>query len=561
MQSDLEKVKQLLLGKDYDELLELKAKLGNDTDFAKAVSHVVAEALEIRADADEKVSEVLAPTIDQAISGSINQDPKKLAESLYPIMGPAIRKSISETLQQMLENFNQLLEQSFSPQSLRWRFDAWRTGRSYSELVLLNTLEYQVEQIFLIHKETSLLIHHEHSDFADMKDPDMVSSMFSAIQDFIEDSFKVDEHNKLDTLRLGDMTVVLQEGPQAVLAALVRGSVPEHLRFKMKDTIEGLHLRKRNQLVDYSGDQLDFADESDDLRALLVMQQKEIEEERSIPWLAIGVILIVTIFSTYFGYLEREANNARLSRLASFDATPGIVLLSHTRVDDALQIVALVDPSVDAEAVISDLKFSGETRLKSQAYLSADAEVLLKKSIDVLSPETSTKLFIDGATLTLAGNATAQWVRNQLPAWASIPGLESVDTSNLEVNNPLVEEMEALQSALAEFNYEFEKEDTSILADEKHVRTIVDAMHRIIQLRQAENLPAVVFDVVGYTDDTGSERLNRRIGLRRAEGLIQQLVEQGAPADLLEPYLGMEYELAPDQSKREVRIYVRPGNT
>jgi OOP family OmpA-OmpF porin len=75
-------------------------------------------------------------------------------------MGPAIRKSISETMQQMLENLNQLLEESLSPKSLRWRFDAWRTGRSYSELVLLNTLEFSVEQVFLIHRKTSLLIHH-----------------------------------------------------------------------------------------------------------------------------------------------------------------------------------------------------------------------------------------------------------------------------------------------------------------------------------------------------------------------------------------------------------------
>ena len=80
----------------------------------------------------------------------------------------------------MLENFNQLLEQSLSPKSLRWRFDAWRTGRSYSELVLLNTLEYEVEQVFLIHQETSLLIQHVYSEFAEKKDPDMVSS-FAAI--------------------------------------------------------------------------------------------------------------------------------------------------------------------------------------------------------------------------------------------------------------------------------------------------------------------------------------------------------------------------------------------
>ena len=152
-EKDLERVKQILVD-DLQVALEstdqkFEKKFAQE-EFSQAVSEVFAEALEDRTNSDDKVADVLAPTIDQAIAGSIDQDPKKLAESLYPIMGPAIRKSISETLQQMLENFNQLLEESLSPKSLRWRFDAWRTGRSYSELVMLNTLEYRTEQVFFI---------------------------------------------------------------------------------------------------------------------------------------------------------------------------------------------------------------------------------------------------------------------------------------------------------------------------------------------------------------------------------------------------------------------------
>lgn len=160
MDTDLNRIKHIILGEEYDELLKLRDEISDDGKFSSIVSNIITEALKERSLRDDSISEVLAPTIDQAINSSINQDPKKLAESLYPIMGPAIRKSISETMQQMLENLNQLLEESLSPKSLRWRFDAWRTGRSYSELVLLNTLEFSVEQVFLIHRKTSLLIHH-----------------------------------------------------------------------------------------------------------------------------------------------------------------------------------------------------------------------------------------------------------------------------------------------------------------------------------------------------------------------------------------------------------------
>ena len=41
-----------------------------------------------------------------------------------------------------------------------WRLDARRTGKSFAEIVLLNTLVYRVEQVFLIHRPSGLLLQH-----------------------------------------------------------------------------------------------------------------------------------------------------------------------------------------------------------------------------------------------------------------------------------------------------------------------------------------------------------------------------------------------------------------
>ncbi|MEZ5976076.1 MAG: hypothetical protein R3E96_14915 [Planctomycetota bacterium] len=38
---------------------------------------------------------------------------------------------------------NVALENSFSPRGVRWRMEAWRTGRPFGEVVLLNSLEYR----------------------------------------------------------------------------------------------------------------------------------------------------------------------------------------------------------------------------------------------------------------------------------------------------------------------------------------------------------------------------------------------------------------------------------
>ncbi|NJM53355.1 MAG: hypothetical protein HC846_08145 [Blastocatellia bacterium] len=54
----------------------------------------------------------------------------------------------------MVQSLNQSLEHSISPKGLRWRIEAWQTGKSFAEVVMLNSLIYRVEEVFLIHRET-----------------------------------------------------------------------------------------------------------------------------------------------------------------------------------------------------------------------------------------------------------------------------------------------------------------------------------------------------------------------------------------------------------------------
>ncbi len=555
MKSDLERVKSILLGSEYAELLALKDEFENSEAFTRAIANVIAEALEERAARDDRVSDVLAPTIDQAIAGSIDQDPKKLAESLYPIMGPAIRKSISETLQQMLENFNQLLEQSFSPKSLMWRFDAWRTGRSYSELVLLNTLEYEVEQVFLIHKETSLLLQHVYSDLSEMKDPDMVSSMFSAIQDFIQDSFTIGEMDTLDTLRLGELNVVLQDGPQAILAVVVRGNPPEHLRSSMQQLSETLHRTKKAKLQDFSRDPMDFADISEDMRSILEIKQKQEVTERKIPWLALLAITVAAIASGYYYHLENIKQAGRADLLARFDQQPGIVLLESGYRDELLQITALVDPLIDAQ---SWLQANSSTAFSLQPYpfLSAEDEVLLIRATGLLKPGPDTALTVTDGELILSGEATAAWLNQVAPLLIAIPGIQRTNTEALNVRNLKLERLEAITQRVSAYTYNFEKESYDINPEAPQIQRLASALREALTLRQAEKLPPAMIHVVGYTDDSGSAGLNRRVGTSRAERLRAILIEQGLPPGQLVAIYGEDYERMPVLNNREVRVYI-----
>lgn len=61
------------------------------------------------------------------------------------------------------------------------RYSAFRTA-----------LPFKVEEVFVIHRESGLLLHHETRDPASMSDSDLISGMLTAIRDFAQDAFGQD---------------------------------------------------------------------------------------------------------------------------------------------------------------------------------------------------------------------------------------------------------------------------------------------------------------------------------------------------------------------------------
>ena len=83
-----------------------------------------------------------------------------LADAIFPVIGPAIRKSIAASISEFAETLNQIVETSVSFRAIQWRVEALITGKSFSEILLARSLLYSVEQVFLIHRKSGLLLLH-----------------------------------------------------------------------------------------------------------------------------------------------------------------------------------------------------------------------------------------------------------------------------------------------------------------------------------------------------------------------------------------------------------------
>ncbi len=271
---ELNSLRTLILAPEQLEINELKERMDDPKIRAEELSRVIAEAIVIRAATDRKLATALLPTIEEVIRDSVRRDPKFLADSIFPIIGPAIRRSIAESLRAMVESMSTTLEYTFSWRGIQWRIESFRTGRPFAETVLMHTLVYRMEQIFLIHKETGLLLQHVAAESIDLKDADMVSAMLTAIQDFVNDSFSAREDSSLQNLNMGELTIWIEQGPRTVLASVIRGNPPSELRTVLKEILENIEFEYNLALEGFKGDASPFESCKPDLLYCLTQAQK-----------------------------------------------------------------------------------------------------------------------------------------------------------------------------------------------------------------------------------------------------------------------------------------------
>ncbi len=157
----------------------------------------------------------------------------------------------------------------------------------------------------------------------------MVSGMLTAIRDFVQDSFHVADADSLEALKVGELSVWIEAGPHAILAAVIRGTAPRDFRTPLQDAIETIHLEFGETLESFNGDASTLdAGAGPSLEALLQTQYRA-EERRPrtlSTWILLGVIALRrSLVWAGFAYRTR-ARDARY--LDALRAEPGLTVVS-----------------------------------------------------------------------------------------------------------------------------------------------------------------------------------------------------------------------------------------
>ncbi len=549
--TELQTLRKLLLGTDYQELLALKQKIDNPNQYSLAISQVVSEAIAIRTQTDESIAQALGPTIEGAIDHSIKSNPKALADSLYPVMGPAIRKSIFETINAMLEGFNQAVEQSLSPKSIGWRVDAWRSGKTYSEIVFLKTLVYRVEQVFLIHRDTGLVLHHLESTDIVSKDPELVSAMLTAIQDFIADSFETSGEDQLSILQLGDLRILIEQGPSAVVAAAVRGNVTPDYRLRMSESLERCHQHYGEEFQSYDGDNAVFVKLPELLRPCLSsLKHEDIPATKGIPWIALLTLLAMAIVLSVWWYQDIQRENRWQGWVDQLNRQPGIVVTAATREGEAI-IQGLKDPFAQLPAIVQGLPVID---YQWSTFYSTDESMQFRRLEQLLQPPSTLTLSLDDGVLTVTGMATIDWYQKFRHAPLALLGVTEQQTRGLQIEERNRVLIDRYLSDLASVSVAFDIGESRI--DEQQTPKLFYLATRIRQLQAALITERQMFNVriTGSTDSRGTDAENRKLGLARAKNVSDYLASQGVSLDNLKTDFYLSKDGGSDDQLRRIIV-------
>ncbi len=534
---EMDKLRRLLVEPEQVQINNILERLNNPRVRAREMSRSLSEAVKLRANQDDSLTEALAPTIVTSFHNSVKKDPRPVAEAISPLMGPAIRRAISSALNSMVQAFDQALKHSLSWQGLKWRIEALRTGKSFPEVVLLHTLVYRVEQVFLIHRDSGLSLQHVAAASIETQDADIVSGMLTAIQEtirsFARDSFGPAQQDHISTLDMGDREVWFESASQAVLAVVIRGKAPESLRGEyFAPAIEAIQDEQRAALESFDGDTSPFELSRRHLEGCLLSQyegQADQAKYKTPLYVRVSLALLVVAIAAWAFLAWRESRlwDDYLNRLRS---QPGVVITEEGRRGGKLFVAGLRDPlAADPEKILNDQSPLDPNDVVSrwESYLSSHPEFIIARAKTLLEPPPGVELKFERGRLSAEGAAPHNWIADARRLAPIISGGARLDTANL-----IDEDLEISRRQIELQVIRFIVGTTQLAPGQNQILKPVTAQIRnLIALAKAAGRAARI-EIVGHTDTEGDDNTNQRLSDERAERILSMLAAGGPSKDI-----------------------------
>jgi OOP family OmpA-OmpF porin len=335
--------------------------------------------------------------------------------------------------------------------------------------------------------------------------------MLTAITDFARDSFHVGNADSLESMRVGELAVTIVQGPHAMLAAVVRGSIPPPVRASLETALESVHRQLGPALQTFSGDSSRFEPARPLLEACLVSQRRRKEQRPSYRGWAIAVAAVVVALGIWFyaDMRERHRWNAYLERLT---AEPGVLLLASGKRNGAYFVTGLRDPLArDPAEFVAAANIAPESvRSRWEPYQALHPPFVTARAALLLRPPQSVSLTYDQGLLTATGSAPQQWIDDTERLAPAIAGVRQFKFEGESAEARLIREIERARIGFA-------RGQSAIDSPQQPALDALIAHLRQLNSGLASSGRHARVEILGYASSDGPDGLNVALSQARAE--------------------------------------------
>jgi outer membrane protein OmpA-like peptidoglycan-associated protein len=528
----LDKLKAILLNQEKEritflegEMKELYEQLNDKEKLIESLDPIIADLLYKKIlESKTQMAEALAPVMGGAIRQQIAEAKDDMADALYPVIGQAVRKSVAEAMKNLMQAINERID-TFLNQGFR----ASKKVDRY--LLLKQSLPFYVEEIFLIHKESGLLLAHASQNDENNGNEDMVSGMLTAIRQFSNAAFSANDQS-LHEIEYEQFKIIIEDGKYAYLAFVVKGAVSNGFRSIIKDLENKIHLRFYKEMRAFEGD----VDTLEPVKPILsgfissvheplfkeALQQNKKAKPKGILFLAILIFVLALIFFFYStdNGLETEYNQL----LENFQEKQGSFFTSSREENNVVLKGVLFD--TDRKVLINNLKELGLTVKADDLFVLPDVQTLQNNLLQVqkeLHLNNPLSVIVDSSQIILQGKVASRK-----------KGLEAARLFAANASLPIIINDLTIAPAQSAFtkndinNFTLYFEPASNTIETQSLKTL----DSVIIVLNGISFNKII--ISGYADSVGPRALNMVLAQKRAEAVRDYLVKKNIPAQKIE---------------------------
>lgn len=503
--------------------------LQDKTAMSQAFSSLLPEAIShhIQQSPDE-IANAIGPTMGRAIKEQIRLERDSMVDALYPVIGNTIAKYMGE----VIHTINDKVEKTLSMKGFQRKIRSKIQGVSEAELIMQESLPFQVSAVFLIHKNSGLIIAEAQQTGEERLESDMVAGMLTAIRSFANDCFSNAKNAELSEIEYDCFKIILEVAGYCYLAVVNRGDVPKLFVERIRTTLSKIVEQYDRAIQHFDGDSEKVPKPIPAfLEALMIEAKKEEYQHGSsrifitLFGLALLSTIIFVVYTMITTYQEEQV-------LTAFDNTPELAVyrlaaesqltkitlkgkLPNEQLRGQAEMIALnTFPGLEFDNQMVAVDIPPDPVLARQEVQRIADIFNQQENMALTANYTNRKVFVTGHT---EKTNSAQSISK---AFQAVPGIQTVVVAMEQEQAD-----EQLKAALTQRIYFDSGSDLFDIAD-------LDKKVAILQKFLQKN-PAIHLKIIGHSDSIGSIETNQKLAQDRALTVKQALQMLGVAENRL----------------------------